>query len=144
MNIIIRRPEPYEMEAYYKLRWLVLRKPWGQPEGTERDDKEAEGIHLAAYSEQGDMIGCMRLQMNNPIQAQVRYMAVLPEWQGKRVGRYLMEESEKIARESGVREMILHARELAVPFYLACGYTLVEKSYLLFNSIQHYLMNKQL
>jgi len=40
--------------------------------------------------------------------------------------------------------VILHARENTLPFYQHHGYTLVERSFLLFDEIQHYLMSKRL
>jgi hypothetical protein len=43
-----------------------------------------------------------------------------------------------------INEMILHAREIAIPFYESLGYEIIEKSHCLFNEIQHYLMRKSL
>ena len=48
------------------------------------------------------------------------------------------------AKSLGAQEIILHARENAVNFYKHCGYTVVEKSYLMWGEIQHYLMKKDL
>jgi hypothetical protein len=38
----------------------------------------------------------------------------------------------------------LQARENAVGFYKRCGYAVKEKSYLMWEVIQHYLMEKEL
>ena len=46
--------------------------------------------------------------------------------------------------EKGWTEIVLEARENAVPFYEAIGYTIVAESYLLFSEIQHYRMQKSL
>jgi hypothetical protein len=43
-----------------------------------------------------------------------------------------------------VNEIILHARETAIPFYEKLSYQLQEPSYKLFGEIQHYLMSKKL
>jgi predicted GNAT family N-acyltransferase len=51
---------------------------------------------------------------------------------------------EKVAMEKGWQEIILEARENAVPFYESIGYSIIEKSYLLFGEIQHYRMKKAL
>ena len=40
--------------------------------------------------------------------------------------------------------VILQARQDAVPFYEHHGYNVVEKTFLLFDEIQHYLMRKEL
>jgi len=42
------------------------------------------------------------------------------------------------------RTIVLDAREPAVGFYLKLGYMITEKSYLLFNEIQHFRMTKNL
>jgi predicted GNAT family N-acyltransferase len=42
------------------------------------------------------------------------------------------------------KNVILHAREIAVPFYERMGFHVAEKSHLLFGEIQHYLMQKKI
>ena len=49
---------------------------------------------------------------------------------------------EELAIRKGCTETVLHAREIALPFYQKLGYHVTEKSHLLFNEIQHYLMHK--
>jgi hypothetical protein len=39
---------------------------------------------------------------------------------------------------------MLQARAVAVPFYLANGYGVEEKTFLLFDAVQHYRMSKRL
>jgi predicted GNAT family N-acyltransferase len=51
---------------------------------------------------------------------------------------------EEKARLKGWTEIVLEARENAVPFYKALGYTIITESYLLFGEIQHFRMQKQL
>jgi hypothetical protein len=42
----IRSPETVEeFMQYYELRWRLLRKPWNQPKGSEKDEKEDEAFH---------------------------------------------------------------------------------------------------
>jgi len=55
-----------------------------------------------------------------------------------------MIEMEKYCRNDKVNEIILHARESAIPFYEKLSYQLQEPSYKLFGEIQHYLMSKKL
>ncbi|MBE9568723.1 MAG: hypothetical protein IMF14_08505, partial [Proteobacteria bacterium] len=55
MRFIIRQPETAdEFEQYYFLRWQVLRKPWAQPQGLEKDDIEDSCFHLIALSPSAD------------------------------------------------------------------------------------------
>jgi predicted GNAT family N-acyltransferase len=130
-----------DFEAYYQLRYDTLRKPWNQPLGTEKDDKENESIHLFALD--GEIpAGVCRIQFNNEKEAQVRFMGVDEKFRGKGVGKVLMEEAEKITKENKRSLIVLQARENAVPFYKSCGYTIREKTFLMWNEIQHYLMEK--
>jgi predicted GNAT family N-acyltransferase len=45
-------------------------------------------------------------------------------------------------KDSQIKELILQSRENSVKFYESLGYAVKEKTYLLFNEIQHFLMIK--
>ena len=132
-----------EWQQYYHLRWFELRRPWGEPEGSERDERDSDTEHCAVISG-NRVIGVGRLQMNSHDEAQIRYMAVASEWHGRGLGRRIVEYLEVRARELGAARVILDARQNAVGFYLVLGYNVVADSYLLFGEIQHYLMQKDL
>jgi ribosomal protein S18 acetylase RimI-like enzyme len=70
-------------------------------------------------------------------------MAVDDKHQGKGIGKKLMMHMEELAQRKGCSETVLHAREIALPFYQKLGYHTIEKSHLLFDEIQHYLMSKK-
>lgn len=131
-----------DFERYFGLRWSVLRKPWNQPEGSEKDDQEDTSIHRMAFSENGKIAGVARLQYNSKDEAQVRFMAVAEEFQGKGVGKKLISSLEEVALKAGRKRIFLQARENAVPFYKSLGYTIVEKTFLLYGDIQHFSMEK--
>jgi len=132
---------PKDFKAYYQLRFDVLRKPWNQPQGSEID-KDEDSSHHAFIKHNNEVLAVCRMQLNSPEIAQLRYMAVDPKIQGKGLGKIIIQFLEDKSKELGATKVILHARENAVPFYKSCGYVLVEKSYLLFDEIQHYLMEK--
>jgi predicted GNAT family N-acyltransferase len=131
-----------EFESYYQLRWEVLRKPWDQPRGSEKDDSETTSTHVMAIDEHGACVGVGRLQLNSPEEAQVRFMGVRDDQQGKGVGKMIMSFLEEKAKGSGARKVVLQARENAVPFYEAIGYTIIEKTFKLWDIIQHFRMEK--
>ncbi len=142
MSIEVRTPiTPKEWEQYYAMRYDVLRKPLNQPIGSERNDGDLNGIHFALY-EDGMLRAIARLDKVDETTAQTRFVAVDPVVQGKGFGKLIMDavEAKSIAR--GDKKMILHARDYALQFYLRLGYTEIEKSYKLFNVLQHYLMEK--
>jgi len=62
-----------DFEKYFQLRWEMLRKPWGEPKGSEQDDDEDDSFHVMVTD--GDRVaGVARLQDTAPGQAQLRYM----------------------------------------------------------------------
>ena len=133
-----------DFEKYYELRWRMLRKPWAQPMGSERDDLDTSSYHVMICKKDRIPIGVGRLHFNNAHEAQIRYMAVDEQHQKKGIGSLLIRTLEEYARHQKADHIILHAREPAIQFYLQHGYKIEEKSYLLFESIQHYQMKKML
>lgn len=144
MKVEIRSPRSEkEWEDYYDLRYRVLREPWNQPRGSERNEGDETGIHFALF-EMGKIQAIARLDESGPHEAQVRFVAVEFNKQGCGYGRIIMEACENLAKNRGDLKIILHAREVALDFYKKMDYKLIEKSHLLFGQIQHYLMEKEL
>lgn len=139
----IRTPNSdLEWQSYYQLRFEVLRKPWGQLEGSEKDHLEAHANHFACFD--GDsIVGVGRLDALENHGFQIRFMAVDPNHQGKGIGSDLMVAMEKAAWNGGGEVIYLHAREVALDFYRNLGYRYLEVSHLLFGSIQHHKMKKE-
>lgn len=131
-------------KSYYDLRWKVLREPWNQPRGTEKDEQEQDAFHRMVMSPEGKVVACGRLQLNSPREGQIRYMAVDPGFRNMRLGAAIIYELETLATEAGATQVILQARENAVEFYSSCGYEVLAKTFLLYDTIQHYLMAKRL
>ena len=139
--IKICSPEGKQFEKYYELRWEILRKPWNQPRGSERDDMEDKAIHIMAC-DGNKIVGVARLHFNSIKEAQIRYMAVEEGYRRRGIGSMMLRRLEEMAKEKGAEYIILNARENAVNFYKKNGYSIIEKSYVLFNEIQHYKMMK--
>ena len=132
-----------DWKAYYALRFNVLREPWSQPLGSEVLADEDQAIHAIAV-EGTEVVGVARMHESAEKQGQVRCVATATEAQGKGIGKAIMAYLEEKAKQKGWTEIVLEARENAVPFYEAIGYTIVAESYLLFGEIQHYRMQKSL
>ncbi|MES0327210.1 MAG: GNAT family N-acetyltransferase [Gammaproteobacteria bacterium] len=140
---IIKQPETEkEFEAYYHLRWRILRQPWHQSKGSEKDELENESFHIMVCDENNEIIGVGRLHFNSKSEAQIRYMAVDPEHTNQGIGKSILNALEEKSRQEHCTTIILDARELAVNFYEKQGYNIVNESHLLFDSIQHYKMKK--
>ena len=138
----IRAPKTEkEWEAYYDLRYEVLRKPLGKPIGSERNEGDAIGIHFALFD--NDVIRAIaRLDPIDKNTCQVRFVAVSSEIQGKGYGKLIMLRVEAEGRKEGYSKLILHARDYAVEFYKKLDYKLIGESYKLFDILQHYLIEK--
>jgi len=132
-----------EWQRYYALRWQVLRAPW-QATGPEREADDDSSIHRMLCTDDGDVLAVGRLHRVDAHTGQIRFMAVASGQQGKGYGSRLLHSLETAARDIALDRLIIQAREAAVPFYTSHGYTTVEKTFLLFDEIQHYLMRKQL
>ncbi|MEY4485980.1 MAG: GNAT family N-acetyltransferase [Flavobacteriia bacterium] len=142
---MIRSPQNQtEWKAYFELRFDILRAPWGQAKGSEQTTDEAQHQHFAFFNDANQIIGVGRLDQTAPKVGQVRFMAVAANQQGKGIGKAIMDEIQAVCKAQGCLQIILHAREVALPFYQKLGYQLVEPSHLLFGEIQHYLMQKTL
>jgi ribosomal protein S18 acetylase RimI-like enzyme len=140
----IRSPKTTnELEEYYDLRYRILREPWKQPRGSERNEGDATGMHFGLY-DSNQLLGILRLDSMEIGISQIRFMAVETSNQGKGIGENLMLFAEEISKNRGDKKIILHAREIALGFYEKLGYQLIEKSHLLFGEIQHYLMEKNI
>jgi len=137
--IEIREPSnTSEWSQYYQIRWEILRKPLGLKEGTERDDLENQAIHRI-IKDDNKIVAVGRLHFNNDNIAQIRYMAVLRNFQGKGFGRLLVDEFMKISKEDKITKIILYARDSVVEFYEKLGFDKIKKAHRL-ESVQHSLM----
>lgn len=133
-----------DFERYYHVRWRLLREPWGQPPGSERDGLDATALHLFACVADRVPIAVGRLHFNSRTQAQIRYMAVEEGYQGRGIGSLMLHALERTAAERGARCIVLDARESAIGFYQKHGYAITGRAHVLYGVIAHHRMIKQL
>ena len=108
LYVDIRSPHnDIEFEAYYELRWRVLRKPWGEARGTEYDEYDRTATHIAAFNDSKNLVGVGRLQLVEGTLGQVRYMAVEPVFRKQGVGQLILLELEKQAKKQGMTDIFL-------------------------------------
>ena len=111
-----------------RLRYEVLRKPLGMPEGSEENAAEARCEHCVAVSD-GIVVGCVLWLADpaNPADIESRkgkllQMAVAVDRRNSDIGRRLVRELERHVAAHGVQVVRMHARESALGFYLKLGY----------------------
>ncbi len=138
---IVRSTTP-EYEAVWQLREEILRKPLGMSLRNENLSMDAEDDIFVAKD--GDkVIGCLMLHHVDGDTIKFRQMAVYNEWQGKQIGRLLMETAEAYAAGKGYKTISLHARKVVSGFYTALGYHTVGDEFFEVN-IPHLLMKKHI
>ncbi len=143
--IITKTPQSTEdSKKYYQLRWEVLRKPWQQPLGSEQDKLEQQACHRMLTDENNTILAVGRFHKTNQHQAQIRYMAVANNQQGKGLGAKILKALEQEAAKQGVTEIRLNARENAICFYQKQGYSQQGFSHQLYGEVNHYFMTKKL
>ncbi len=133
-----------ELQQILALRYEILRKPWNQTFDSARDELEAVSINAYITGEGEQTLACGRLQKNDPDTGQVRYMAVAAVAQGRGLGKTILRYLEGKGKDWGLKTIQLQARVNAVDFYKSQGYEVVEKTFLLWGKIQHFLMQKKL
>ena len=107
-----------------ELRRRVLRIPLGLDFTARQLAEEKEDIHVAAYLD-GALVGCVLLRAmdrSHSAVVKLRQMAVDPGHQRRGIGAQILAFAERLAAERGYREIVLHARETAAPFYERAGY----------------------
>ncbi len=131
-----------EFEQYYELRWKILRAPWNQPRGSERDALDATSTHIMVIGAGKAALGVGRLHFNSISEAQIRYMAVDVGQQRQGIGTLILKTLETRGAVLGATRIVLDARETALGFYCKQGYITTGPGHMLFNRIAHVKMSK--
>ena len=114
-----------EFADYYQLRWRMLRESLGLPLGSEKDDREAEATHIAAFLND-KIVGVGRLHQNSSSEGQIRYMATDPLVHGRGIGSLILRALEVEGSKQSLQRITLDARDTAVDFYLKNGYRIFD------------------
>jgi GNAT superfamily N-acetyltransferase len=140
---VIEPSSPDELEKYYRLRWKILRAPWNQPPGSERDPLDDCSTHIMAVNSARQPLGVGRLHFNSIGEGQIRYMAVAAGHQRHGIGSLILENLEARARLMGATTIVMDARETAIGFYTKRGYEPTGAGHTLFGQIAHVQMCKR-
>ncbi len=125
-----------------ELRNEILRKPLGLSFSHDELGKEKSDILIGAF-EEDKMLGCCLLTKVDAKAVRLRQMAVQNSVQGKGIGATMMNYAENVARDTGYKKMVMHARKTAIGFYEKLGYKLTGGEFLEI-TIPHYIMEKHL
>ena len=112
-----------EYDEAIRLRYEVLRRPLGLDFTAEALAAEYSDFHLGSYDEQAILRGILVLTPDSETVVKMRQVAVDTTYQRQSIGKQLVAFSEVFAKSKGFTQIVLHARETAVPFYEKLNYT---------------------
>ena len=104
------------------LRHKLLRVPLGLEFSSEQIADEWDSHHLGIYLKSGRLIASLTMK---PLENDIWKMrqVVVEEWlHGQGIGKFLVLNTEGYCRSYGVKKIVLHARDTAVPCYLSLEY----------------------
>ena len=142
MDIRLIDIESPEYEVMKQLRRDVLLNPIGIPATYINREKEKTDLLLGAF-DGGLLIGCCVLTPLDNELIQLRQMAVKPEQQGKGIGAAIVTFAENVAREKDFKRLMMHARDVVIPFYQKSGYMITGDQFTEVG-IDHHRMEKSL
>lgn len=144
--ILIKAPKTKEeFKEYYAVRYQVLREPYGQPKGTEKDDFEPISDHFMAVDDHtGAVVGVAKLFEKAPGVANVSHLAVAKNYLRQGIGRKLIGAVEETARQKGYRTIGTMSRLTSTAFFEKFGYRVAGLPAIHFGTIHLVWMEKKL
>jgi len=123
----------YKSKSYDEmvaLRDKVLRAPLGITFSEQDLAKDADDILLGLSIPRQRRIGaCCILTPMDDTTIKLRQMAVEDGLQGVGIGASMLSFAESVAKEKGYKKIVLHARKVAVGFYLKYNYNIVGEEF---------------
>jgi predicted GNAT family N-acyltransferase len=143
LTITVRQArDDAEVAGAMDLRVRVFVDEQGVSPEEELDDLDEASLQIVGLDDTGVIATC-RLRDLGDGEWKLERMAVDRRLRGLGVGARLLQGAEREARESGAREMVLHAQRRAEPFYAAHGYV-AEGDIFREAEIEHVRMRKRL
>ncbi|WP_375562219.1 GNAT family N-acetyltransferase [Bernardetia sp. OM2101] len=104
------------------LRELVLRQPLGMRFSSEELELENNSYHIAAYDENQKIIGAAMFVPLSSTKLKMRQVVVADDWQGRGIGKELIEFAENFAQSKGYKIVEANVRQKAMGFYEKLNY----------------------
>lgn len=134
-----------DFKNYYDLRYKILRQPWGQPRGTEKDDYEPISQHFMAIDDaSGELLGVVKLFEKEPGVAWFSHLAVASSHQKKGIGKLLLAHVEDLARGQGYQIIGCMSRLNTTEYFSRAGYRIAGLPANYFGTTQVVWMEKTL
>lgn len=144
--IQIKTPQTREeYKAYYDLRYRILRQPWAQARGTEKDDYEPISHHfMAVDTDSGEVVGVIKIYEKEPGVGCFSHMAVAGVRQRQGIGKLLMDAVEAYANETGYARLGCYSRLNTTLYFEKVGFRIAGLPTHYFGTTQVVWMEKEL
>jgi predicted GNAT family N-acyltransferase len=128
----------------YEVRRDVFIEEQDVDEDIEMDGNDDEATHFVIYDSDADRpVGTARVRYKDDETAKAERVAVLSEYRGEGLGRWLMELLEDEAREQDCSRVVLNAQTAVEGFYRSLGYAVVSDEFMEAD-IPHVEMKKEI
>ena len=107
-------------EKSLELREQILRVPLGMK--LERESLKEDNVPILTVWDQDECVGTMALYQEDAETSRMRYVAVQENRQGQGIGRMMTQEFEAESIRKGYSRIYMHARVVALDFYIKLGY----------------------
>lgn len=111
------------------LREVVLRQPLGMRFSAEELELENNSYHIAAYDENKKIVGSAMFVPLSDTKLKMRQVVVAQDWQGRGIGKELIEFAETFAKLKGYKIIEANVRQTAMGFYKSMDYQPLGKEF---------------
>ena len=119
---------------------------WYSTSGLKKQMKEGQEFYIVYLNKSA--IAFASLSKKSDSVAKLHKLYILPQFQGKRIGKALMEYIEKVSIKKGAVELVLNVnrKNKAVEFYIKCGFHIVREEDIPFDNywMNDFVMSKTL
>jgi len=131
-----------ELEGAFQVRRAVFVEEQGVDEDIEYDGLDNEAPQIVVKKDD-DIIGTARVRFLGEGKAKIERMAVLQSFRRRGIGGGMMSFLTDELKVRHIRHVVLHAQYIAIPFYEACGYSLMDSPFWE-AGIKHIAMEKRI
>jgi GNAT superfamily N-acetyltransferase len=127
------RVERVDASVLHGLRRRILRGDDPAKYAPDARDEEVTSLHFGGFLGDTLVVSASFFPSSSPTRGdlecyQLRYMATAFEQQGRGYGAEVLAKAEGVLRERGAEQVWANARDTALGFYRATGWTLIEGS----------------
>ena len=119
---VLRATKEWQRAGAYSVRIQGMNRQHHISLREEFDEHDTDGTFYIVILDEGYPIATCRFYEIEEDEVVLGRLVVLPEYRGKKLGRFVVEEAEKWIKELNYKEIIIDSRVEVVEFYEKLGY----------------------